>query len=73
LKLKYYLRGLGIGMIVTTLILMLSVQIHGGIMTDDKVVKRAKELGMVVPEYDTEMAGEAATETETDTAEPVSE
>jgi hypothetical protein len=52
LKLKYYLRGLGIGIIVTTLIFAISIKSRGGIMTDDRVVERAKELGMVIPTTD---------------------
>jgi hypothetical protein len=79
LKLKYYLRGLGIGIIVTTLIFAISIQSRGGIMTDDRVVERAKELGMVIPTTDDDgTEAEESTETEADTtpqpdsgAEPV--
>lgn len=46
MKLKYYLRGLGIGILVTTVILSL-VGVGRKNMTDEEVVKRAKELGMV--------------------------
>ena len=46
MKLKYYLRGLGIGILVTTVILSLA-GIGRKNMTDEEVVKRAKELGMV--------------------------
>ena len=51
MKLKYYLRGLGIGMIVTALILGISFsnsqeQTAQG-MTDDQIRERAAELGMV--------------------------
>ncbi len=49
MRLKYYLRGLGLGILVSTLFLMLSIQLHGGIMTDERVIARAKELGMVIP------------------------
>lgn len=46
MKLKYYLRGLGMGIVVTTLIL--SVALHNkGQMTDAEVIERAEELGMV--------------------------
>ena len=50
MRLKYYLRGLGLGILVSTLFLMLSIQLHGGIMTDERVIARAKELGMVIPD-----------------------
>ena len=45
MKLKYYLRGLGIGILVTTVILSLA-GVGRKNMTDEEVVKRAKELGM---------------------------
>ncbi len=46
MKLKYYLRGLGIGLMVTATICML-----GGagkaVITDDEVIARAEQLGMI--------------------------
>lgn len=50
MKLKYYLRGIGIGMIVTTLILMVSGVIHNNNLSDEKIIKEALKLGMVMPE-----------------------
>lgn len=51
MKLKYYLRGLGIGMIVTALILGISFSNRqeqaSQPMTDDQIKERAAELGMV--------------------------
>lgn len=50
MKLKYYLRGLGIGMIVTALILGISFssrQEQEQTMTDDQIREREAELGMV--------------------------
>lgn len=51
MKLKYYLRGLGIGMIVTALILGISFSNRDGqtaqSMTDDQIRERAEQLGMV--------------------------
>lgn len=44
MKLKYYLRALGLGIFVTALILTVSSGLHG--MSDDDVRQRAKELGM---------------------------
>lgn len=44
MKLKYYLRTLGLGIFVTALILTISSGLHG--MSDDEVIQRAKELGM---------------------------
>lgn len=51
MKLKYYLRGIGIGLIVTTVILMITFSIHGQKpLTDEEIIARATELGMVRPE-----------------------
>lgn len=46
MKLRYYLRGLGIGMLVAALVLILSGS-AGGKMSDEAVKHRAAELGMV--------------------------
>lgn len=57
MKLKYYLRGLGIGVIVTTIILTIS---FGGKEDDidnipvEEVIAKATMLGMVMPEEETE-------------------
>lgn len=50
MKLKYYLRGLGIGIIVTTIVLMISFSRNEKTMSDDEVIERATQLGMVMPE-----------------------
>ena len=52
MKLKYYLRGLGIGIIVTTVILMISFPGKEEKLTDEEIIARAKQLGMVMPEED---------------------
>lgn len=46
MKLKYYLRGLGIGIFVTALIMIIASS-GKGTMTDEEVIQRATELGMV--------------------------
>lgn len=79
MKLKYYLRGLGVGIIVTTLILIIAFS--GRKISDEEVIKRAGELGMVMQEAGTETDNseipKAADETEavnasetTETTEP---
>lgn len=45
MKLKYYLRGLGLGIILTTLILVIAGP--KGKLSDKEIMSRAKELGMV--------------------------
>lgn len=46
-RLKYYLRGLGIGIIVTAVIMGVSADTKPAELTDAQIVARAKELGMV--------------------------
>lgn len=54
MKLKYYLRGIGIGVIVTTIILMITFAIHSEPpLSDDEIMERAAALGMVKPEEQT--------------------
>ena len=50
MKLKYYLRGLGIGIIITSIILMIASSGSKTEMTDAEIIKRAEELGMVMKE-----------------------
>lgn len=45
--LKYYLRGLGIGIVVTTIILTVVFNMRGK-MSDSEIKERASELGMVM-------------------------
>ncbi|MCM1159972.1 MAG: hypothetical protein NC412_02005 [Roseburia sp.] len=47
MKLKYYLRGLGTGIVVTALVLGISLSHGKGRVSDEEIKKRAKELGMV--------------------------
>lgn len=52
MKLKYYLRGLGIGIIVTTIVLTVSNAAGGENLTDAEIIERAEALGMVMEESD---------------------
>lgn len=49
MKLKYYLRGLGMGIIVTALILMIFYNVKGK-MSDKEIISRAEKLGMIMKE-----------------------
>lgn len=73
MKLKYYLRGLGIGILVTTVILSLA-GIGRKNMTDEEVIKRAKELGMVESTLLSDLADQAKADevkpTEPEISEP---
>ena len=71
MKLKYYLRGLGIGIIVTTLILMVSFSGRDTDMSDDEVIARARQLGMVMPdEQETDGQDTEEQEDGADTGDP---
>lgn len=54
MKLKYYLRGLGIGIIVTTIILSISFSNRETEISEEEIIARAMQLGMVMQE-DTEL------------------
>ena len=47
MKLKYYLRGLGIGMAVTAVILHFSVYTSVPVLTNEEIMERARQLGMI--------------------------
>ena len=48
MKLKYYLRGAGIGILIATLVMMISVVAHNYNLTDEYIMKQARKLGMVM-------------------------
>ncbi len=50
MKFKYYLRGAGIGILLTTIIFMIAIPLHGGILTDESAINRATKLGYVLAE-----------------------
>lgn len=68
MKLKYYLRGLGIGIIVTTVILMISFGKREAKLSDEEIISRAEVLGMVMPEESSEI--DETNTPETDETEP---
>lgn len=51
MKFKYFLRGLGFGIVFSAIICLTAYQGNSGQrMTDEEVIRRAEELGMVEPE-----------------------
>lgn len=66
MKRKYFLRGLGIGIIVTALLLCISYRKQ---MTEMAIIEKAKSLGMIFPEKSEEISGSAVDVAEK--AEPV--
>lgn len=67
MKLKYYLRGLGIGIVVTTLILTIAFSGHKEKLSDDEIIKRAEELGMVMADTEDTSSDEIPDDTENGT------
>lgn len=60
MRLKRYLRGLGIGIIVTALIIGISSYSKANSISDEEVMSRARELGMV--EQNSERNGQEGTD-----------
>jgi len=50
MKLKYYLRGLGLGVLLTSIIMGVALSGKNKSMSDEEVIRRAKQLGMVEAE-----------------------
>ena len=61
MKLKYFLRGLGVGMVVTALVLCIA---YRNSSSGKSVVEQAKELGMVFPQGTSEPEVTATPESE---------
>ena len=81
MKLRYYLRGLGVGILVTAVIMTVALSKKRP-MTDDEVIKRAKELGMIentiikdvaTPKDDEEVKAEVKEESQEEIQEEISE
>lgn len=70
MRLKYYLRGIGAGIILATLLLGVSFYFNNGYkagLSDEEIIARAQELGMTMPESEdsgeeTQDATEASSE-----------
>lgn len=59
MELKYYLRGLGLGIVVTAIIMGIASS-RNSTMTDEEVIERAKQLGMIEDRVLSEAAAEDA-------------
>ena len=69
MKLKYYLRGLAVGILDTTIILAISVSQTKKELSDQEVINRAKQLGMVMADSGKIEDYRADTQTETGQSE----
>lgn len=65
MNLKYYLRGLGIGIIVTALIMGIVTGGKGKALSDEEIIKRAEQLGMTM---ESDVLSEALPEAEEEEA-----
>ena len=54
MRFKYYLKGLGMGIIITTIIMTVSCVIHNNNLSDQEIIEKAMELGMVMPDSEKE-------------------
>lgn len=77
MKRKYYIRGLGLGILVATAILAIAHTQEKNLISDEEIIARAKDLGMVMQdnsvlvessELATETVTVVATESEVETA-----
>lgn len=51
MKIKYFLRGLGVGILVTVLLLFVgTTKVQNQAMSDEEIMNRAKQLGMLTKE-----------------------
>ena len=66
MRLKYYLRGLGLGIIFAVFIMMVGYHNHGSSMSDSEITEKAKALGMVETEDSSGMKSDKKTDNKTD-------
>lgn len=69
MRLKYYLRGVGIGIIFATLVMTVSSLVHKYNISDEYIIREARKLGMVMKDEqknDGLWAGEDTEENSTD-------
>ena len=66
MRFKYYLRGAGIGVILTTLIFTIAFAVYKPTLSDDEVMKKAEALGMEMPADDSDSADKKDTKTAKD-------
>lgn len=64
MKIRYYLRGLGLGIVFTAVFFLLSGNDSNRTMSDEMIKERAKELGMIENTVLADIGGTAEEETE---------
>ncbi len=82
MRLKYYMRGLGVGILISTVVLFVAFRFQKVEISDEEVIQRAKELGMVMDDSrgtvsenknHLETEGESETETQLQSTETLDE
>lgn len=75
MKLKYYLRGAGVGIVFATLIMLVVCSTNKNNISDDEIIRRAMKLGMVMPstEDDSENLQDENQQKETENQAPVTD
>lgn len=68
MKLKYFLRGLASGIVITTLLLTISFNVGKDDISEQEIIKRAEKLGMVMEE-ETDLLSSTSTPTKENEAE----
>lgn len=80
MKLKYYLRGLGVGIIISTIILTIAFSVKSSYISDEEIIERASKLGMVmqdeikseeISEDDSQVNQDDKTKTDDEKDEPI--
>lgn len=66
MRFKFYLRGAGIGVILTTLIFTIAFAVYKPTLSDDEIMKKAEALGMEMPADDSDSADKKDTKTAKD-------
>ena len=66
MRFKYYLRGAGIGVILTTLIFTIAFAVYKPTLSDDEIMKKAEALGLEMPADDSDSADKKDTKTAKD-------
>ncbi|WP_294237083.1 hypothetical protein [Pseudobutyrivibrio sp.] len=77
MRLKYYIRGLGAGILLATILLSVSFFFGGGYknkeLSDEEIIARAEKLGMVMEEKDSKEDTKTDSETSEEDADTVDE
>lgn len=74
MRTKYFLRGMGIGILVTVVIFAVAFVFYEPSLSEDELIAKAKEIGMIMPDEETDTTDSAAnaeesSDSNTDTSE----